>query len=370
MKLCIITRFFPKDYYGGGESVIYNIWKKASSKYDVSLISGWTKDPELLPDNSYKVDLRSKNRFVRYLKLFFAVKRFVREIKPDIIHTNTMEIPETGIPTIVMIHHVSHFLDISNRQNSFFANLRLSIQRNLVIARLKRAKFIVTVSNATKDDLLKLGINEEKIRVVHNGIDFDRFDEVKKKIIKAKKIDKNRIFKIVYPSRISPEKGQHIAIDAYKQLPTGIKSKIKLILAGFVSDNRYLAQIQALAQSENIEILPNVEFIEQYYFFADLIIFPTLLKEGFGLVAAEALACEKPIIASDMPAIKEVVNDYGVLIEPNNAEKLAGAIIDVYKNRKKYEALAKKGNVYVRKNFSWETAFGKYQKLYEKISNT
>ncbi len=368
MKLCIITRFFPKDYYGGGESVIYNIWKKASSKYDVSLISGWTKDPELLPDNSYKVDLRSKNRFIRYIKLFFGVKRFVRHIKPDIIHTNTMEIPETGIPTIVMVHHVSHFLDIGNKQNSFFAKLRLRIQKKLVVNRLKRARFIVTVSNATKDDLLKLEIDVAKIKVIHNGIDFDRFDETKKKIIKAKKIDKNRIFKIVYPSRISPEKGQHIAIDAYKQLPTEIRSKTKLVLAGFVSDNRYLAQIQALAQGKNIEILPNVAEIEQYYFLSDLIIFPTLLKEGFGLVAAEALACSKPIIASDMPAIKEVVNDYGVLIEPNNAEKLSAAIVDVYKNKKKYAALTKKGNAYVRKNFSWETAFEKYHELYEKIS--
>src|SRR3989338_2485343 len=209
MKLCIVTRFFPKDYYGGGESVIYNIWKKArENNYEVSLISGWTKDPKLLPDNCHKVDLRSKNRFMRYIRLFSAVKRFVKDIKPDIIHTNTMEIPETGIPTIVMVHHVSHYLEPGR---SAIENFRLIIQRKLVKRRLQKARFIVAVSNATKDDLIRLGIAPEKIRVIHNGIEFERFDNFKKKksdrIIdkiktNTKKTADSRLFTIVYPSRI------------------------------------------------------------------------------------------------------------------------------------------------------------------------
>ena len=369
MKLCIVTRFFPKDYYGGGESVIYNIWKKArENNYEVSLISGWTKDPKLLPDNCHKVDLRSKNRFMRYIRLFSAVKRFVKEIKPDIIHTNTMEIPETGIPTIVMVHHVSHYLEPGK---SIIENLRLTIQRKLVTRRLQKARFIVAVSNATKDDLIRLGIASEKIRVIHNGIEFERFDDFKKKNpndkTRTKKKGEGKLFTIVYPSRISPEKGQHVAINAIKLLPKELLDNVKLILPGFVSDANYLKQIQALAQGYPIEILPNVQEIEQYYFLADLIIFPTLLKEGFGLVAAEALACSKPIIASDMPAIREVVDKYGMLIEPNDAARLANSIIEVLKNRKRYAALAKKGNAYVRKNFSWEAAFEKYEELYEKI---
>ncbi|MBI2136152.1 glycosyltransferase family 4 protein [Candidatus Woesearchaeota archaeon] len=382
MKLCIVTRFFPKDYYGGGESVIYNIWKRAAVRYEVSLISGWTKDPALLPADSYKVDLTSKNRFLRYIRLFSAVKRFVKEIKPDIIHTNTMEIPETGIPTIVMVHHVSHFLDIVNIQNSFFARLRLRIQRNLVVSRLNRARFIVTVSNATKEDLIRLGIDQEKIRVIHNGIDFERFDSIKKNIgssrlknekgkpQKERKVqnDKDSRFTIAYPSRISPEKAQHIAINAIKLLPKELLDKVNLVLPGFVSDENYLKELQSLIQGYPVEILPNVDNIEQYYFLADLIIFPTLLKEGFGLVAAEALACSKPIIASDMPAIREVVNEYGMLIEPNNPARLANAMIEVFKDKKKYAALANKGNIYVRKNFSWETAFGKYEELYGEIA--
>jgi len=373
MRICIITRFFPKDYLGGGENVIYNIWKRAiENNYEVSLISGWTKDQKLLPDNCYKVNLTSKNRFIRYIKLFFSVKRFIKEIKPDIIHTNTMEIPETGIPTVVMVHHVSHYLEPGK---SVIENLRLNIQRMLVKRRLQKARFIVAVSNATKDDLIRLGIASEKIRVIHNGIEFERFDAFKKKNAndktrtKPKKTVNDRLFMIVYPSRISPEKGQHVAINAIKLLPKDVLDNVKLILPGFVSDADYLKEIQTLAQGYPIEILPNVENIEQYYFFADLIIFPTLLKEGFGLVAAEALACSKPIIASDMPAIREVVDKYGVLIEPNNPAKLVNAIIDITKDRKRYAALAKKGNAYVRKNFSWEAAFVKYDELYEEIYN-
>ena len=370
VKLLIVSRFFPKDYYGGGESVIFNIWKRAALKYDVCLISGWTKDPKLLPDNCYKVDLRSKNRFVRYIKLFFSVKKIVRLIKPDIIHTNTMEIPETGIPTIVMVHHVSHYLEPAK---SAIENLRLIIQRKLVTRRLQKARFIVAVSNATKDDLIRLGVASEKIRVIHNGIEFERFDNFRKNNANhktgTKKTVNRKLFTIVYPSRISPEKGQHVAINALKLLPKELLDDVKLILPGFVSDANYLKELQALAHDYPIEILPNVDNIEQYYFLADLIIFPTLLKEGFGLVAAEALACSKPIIASDMPAIREVVDKYGVLIEPNNPARLANSMIEVFKGKKRYAALAKKGKAYVRKNFSWEAAFRKYDELYQKIYN-
>jgi glycosyltransferase involved in cell wall biosynthesis len=365
MKICIATRFFPQDYVGGGENVIFNIWKNAVQKeYEVKLISGWVKDPALLPKSAYKVDLRSKNRFIRYFKLYRAVKKFVSREKPNVVHTNTMEIPALSVPTIVMVHHVSHFVEI---KGSFFERIRLMLQRELVIKRLEKAKYIVAVSNSTKEDLERLGINPSKIRVIHNGIDFERFDRIKKGILDVLK--KQKEFVIVYPSRISKEKAQHVAIRAFKELPLEIREKCRLVLPGFVSDRKYLSRLKKHIQGYNIDILENVESIEPYYLAADLVIFPTMLKEGFGLVAAEALACSKPVIASDVPAVREVLGKYGTLVEVGSINKLKDAIIDVYKHRKRYERIAKKGNDYVRKTFSWKKAFEKYDKLYEEIGS-
>ncbi|MFC1800490.1 glycosyltransferase family 4 protein [Nanoarchaeota archaeon] len=357
MKLLIITRFFPKDYLGGGEEVVYNIWKNAKKHYDVSLISGWVNDPKLLPEDTHTIDLRSKNRFIRYLKLYFGVKKYIKITKPDVIHTNTMEIPETSTPTVVMVHHLGHFFGKSH-EKSMLSKLRLKMQKSLVKKRLNRAKQIVTVSKATRDDVIKLGINPEKIEVIYNGIDVDK--------LKPKETN-NKKFTIVLPSRISREKGQNIAIDAIKLMPDDIKKKLELVIVGFVSDERYLNELKDKAKNLPITIEANVPDIVKYYQKADLIVFPTLMYEGFGLVAAEAMCCEKPVIASNFPAIKEVVNENGILVNPNDSKELSEAIVKLFKNKSMRDKFSKQGRKFVLNNFTWDIAFKKYKKIYDKL---
>jgi glycosyltransferase involved in cell wall biosynthesis len=353
MKLAIITRYFPKDYFGGGESVVYNVWKRAIDIYDVSLISGWVKDPALLPERAYSFDLRSKNRFVRYLKLYFNSKKFVKQIKPDVIHTNTMEIPNFNIPTVVMVHHIGHLIGSMGK-----VKLMAKFQKYLVKRKLNKVKQIVTVSNATKNDLIKIGVNPGKIKVIYNGIDVDKF--------KPKKVN-NEKFTIVYPSRISREKGQHLAIKAIKELSEEHKKRIKLIIAGYVSDKSYLDELKYMAKGLPIEIKTNVAKIEEEYMNSDLVIFPTLMFEGFGLVAAEAMCCEKPVIATDVPAVREVVREDGILIKLGDHKALSNAIIKLYNNPNLREKFGRDGRKFVLKNFTWNIAFKKYKEVYEKL---
>lgn len=356
-RLCIVTRFFPKDYLGGGESVIYNIWERAKKDFDVSLISGWVNSPKLLPKGTYAIDLRSKNRFVRYKQLFFGVKKFAAEIRPDLIHTNTMEIPVTGIPTVVMVHHLGHFFGLSH-EKGLLSRLRLRFQKKLVRRRLQRAKHIVTVSKSTKDDIIKLGVSPKKIDVIYNGIEVDKF--------KPKKTS-NKKFTIVVPSRISAEKGQDVAIEAIRSLPEDMKKKVELQIVGFVSDKKYLAKLQSLARGLPVKIKANVPDIVPYYQNADLILFPTLMYEGFGLVAAEAMCCEKPVIASDFPAVREVVTKNGILVKPGSYKQLAEAVQILYSDKKLRTKFGKEGRKFVLSNFTWDIAYKKYKKVYEKV---
>lgn len=351
MKLAIITRYFPQDYFGGGESVVFNLWKMAKDVYDVSLISGWVNDPKLLPEGTYSVDLRSKNRFIRYLRLYFNSKQFVKKINPDIIHTNTMEVPNFGIPTVVMVHHIGHLIGNTGEQN-----IMTKIQIALVKRKLNRATQIVAVSNATKDDLVNIGVDESKIKVIYNGIDTSRF--------KPKKA-RNKKFTIVYPSRISREKGQHLAIKAVCELDDKFRKKVRLVIAGFVSDKSYLDELKFAAKGLPIEIKQNVDKIEEEYMNADVVIFPTLMYEGFGLVAAEALCCGKPVIATDVPAVREVVKDNGILIQFGDYKELADAIVKLYNEPKLREKFGREGRKFVLKNFTWEIAFKKYREVYE-----
>ena len=363
-KILIISRFFPEDYKGGGESVIYNIWKNACKHYDVRLITGWVNDPKLLPTGTYAVDLRSKNRFIRYFKLYFAVKKYANKIKPDLIHSNAIEVPKLKFPTIVTSHHLGHML--GKVKETPLNQIRTKIQKVFLKKRYKQFKKILAVSHSTKNDLIELGINPKKIKVIYNGIETDKFKPQNTKTKQEK-----QKFIILYLSRISREKGQHIAINAIKHLKQTLPNKqiqnIALYIVGFVSDKKYLNQLKRLSKDLPVKIISDAPNIIDYYNKCDLFIFPTMMTEGFGLVSAEAFCCKKPVIASDYPAIREVVKENGILVPPGKSKPLANAIIKLYNDPELRKKFATNGRKFVLKNFTWDIAFKKYKEVYDSI---
>ncbi len=359
-RVLMITRYFPEDYKGGGEYVIYNIWKNASLYFDVKLISGWVNDPKLLPPGTYTVDLRSKNTFIRYLKLYFAVKKHVKKIKPDLVHTNTIEIPKLNVPTIAMSHHLGHLLGKTNE--SFIIRLKLRFQKALAKIRYNRFDKITAVSESTKNDLIELGVDPNKIEVIYNGIEVEKFKPDNKKT----KFEKRK-FIILHLSRISKEKGQHVAIKSLSYLPKEIREKVMLYIVGYISDKKYYSELKKLSEGLPVKLIGDVPDIVEYYQKCDILVFPTLMTEGFGLVSAEALCCEKPVIASDYPAIREVVRDNGILVPPNDVNELANAIVRLYENPKLRTKFGKNGRKFVLNNFTWDIAFEKYKKVYDNI---
>lgn len=351
--MCYITRLFPKDAVGGGELLISEIWKRAKGMHEVNLISGWKNDPNLLPKGTYTINQKNKNKFWNYFKFYRKSKKYLKEIKPDIINASCLEIPKVDTPTVMTICHLGHLLGHVGKPN-----LIIKLQRYLAKKRIKKADRLIAISKSTHDDLLKLGAEKEKIRIIYPGIDFKKF--------KPKKT-KNKKFTIVYPSRISREKGQHIAIEAIKKIPLETLKDMELILVGFVSDKEYLNELKRLAFSWPIKFELNVDNIVKYYQKADLIIFPTLMYEGFGFTAAEALACEKPLIASDFPSIREIVGKNGLLIKSGNMDDLSSSIEILYENKVLRDMFAKKGRKDVLKRFNWEKSFREYCKVYEEL---
>ena len=353
MKLTFITRLFPEDSFGGGELHTYEIWKRARKVYDVSLISGFKKDLNLLPKNTYTINQRSKNKYLNYLKFYLNSKKYLKEIKPDLIHATCYEFPSLDIKTVFCSYHLGHLLGYIGKQT-----LLKKLQLLLIKKRLKKFDKIVAISNSTYNDLLKLGVKKEKLKLIYPGIDFKKF--------KPKKT-KNKKFTIVYPSRISREKGQHIVIEAFKKIPLETLKEMELIIVGFVSDKNYLNELKKLAFSWPIKFELNVDNIVKYYQKADLIVFPTLMYEGFGFIAAEALACEKPLIASDFPAIREIVGKNGLLVKPGSVEDLKSSIEILFENKILRNSFAKKGRKSVLKRFNWEKCFKEYCKIYEEL---
>lgn len=355
MKLAILCRYFPKDAIGGGENYIYEVWKRARHDYRTYLISGWRKNPLLLPPNTRKIDLRSNNTFVNYSRFFKHSAKYLKEIKPDLIQSTCYEFPSMGIPTVITVCHLGHLM------GKVGYSLKRALQKDVTIKRFKKADKLIAISRSTMNDLIKLGIPEDKVHLAYTGINVENYH------IKETNNDK---FIILCPSRISREKGQHIAIEAVKLLPKNIREKIKLQIVGFVNDEDYLKELKGMSKDLDVEFLSNVPKIEDYFMDCDLVLFPTMMWEGFGIVAGEALACEKPVISSDYPSVREVCGEFGLFVKPGDAKILSENILNVYKDENLRERISKGGRKWIVDNYSWDRVYKEHKKVWEDVLAT
>ncbi|WP_299130579.1 glycosyltransferase family 4 protein [uncultured Winogradskyella sp.] len=153
-----------------------------------------------------------------------------------------------------------------------------------------------------------------KVRIMYNAIDVHKFNtisiEEKHNFRREIGLEKDH-FVFMWCSQDRPKKGLHIVLDAFAKVYKENKSA-RLIIVGI---NREINQ-------EGVLVVGRVEnhLLPKYYQQSDVYLFPSLWKEGFGIVLAEALHCGCYVIASNQGSIKEVLGngDYGRVVEYPN----------------------------------------------------
>ncbi|WP_299110584.1 glycosyltransferase family 4 protein [uncultured Winogradskyella sp.] len=153
-----------------------------------------------------------------------------------------------------------------------------------------------------------------KARVIHNGTDSNQFKRINS-TQKSQLRDQNNINKdavvFLWCSQNRPKKGLQMVLEAFQKVYVNNKN-IQLLVVGITKE---------LNQEgvTSIGRVPNKE-LHMFYQLSDVFVFPSLWKEGFGIVLAEALKCGCYCIASNQGGIPEVLNfgEYGVLVENPN----------------------------------------------------
>lgn len=218
---------------------------------------------------------------------------------------------------------------------------------------------IIAVSEAVKRHLVAQGIDADRVRVVHDGIDLSRFNPVS--LADAKKRlgwDKNSPVFGVF-GRLSEEKGQRIAIEALYLL-TREKPSARLVIAG---DGRDRADLEVAAQtlgiSDSVEFAGFVEDVSALMSACDAVIVPSL-KEGMGLAAVEAMALQRPVIASMVGGLSEVVTqrETGILVAPCDPKALSESMAELVQNPDVADAMGKRGRADVQGRFDLDRQVG------------
>lgn len=222
------------------------------------------------------------------------------------------------------------------------------------------AKEVITVSEYIKNKVKSVD-DFNGIKVLPNAIDDKLFTKTNFKNLREKySIDKNDIV-IGYAGRITEEKGILELVQAFKKL-SNINKKIKLLIVGSqwygnLEKDEYISKID----SEMQEIRDKVVFtgyidlkdMPLVYNTMDIVVIPSLCNEAFGCVAIEAMAMGKPIIASKVGGLPEIVKDqfgFTIQIDGDFVENLYSKIKYLVENDSLRNEYGKKANEEFEKN--------------------
>ncbi len=254
-----------------------------------------------------------------------------------------------GSPSVVTIHDLAYeyFPDL-------FLKSDLYKLKNWTRTAVKAASRVIAVSQATKDDLVKLyGTDPNKITVIHNGYDSDIFNTKSK--IESSHLDNFNLVPfnyLLFLGTIQPRKNAIKLVQAFRLLKEkGYKGK--LVLAGKIG---WMSEesLQVIKNSQDARDIVMTGYVSDetrlaLYRGAEVYVLPSLY-EGFGVPAIEAMGCGVPVAVANNSSLPEVVGSAGVLFDERDPVDIALAIMELKKDR---EGWSKK-SLNRAKHFSWD----------------
>jgi len=391
-SLAIFNTQPPHIYFGGVERRIIEVSKRLSSRVDVTIYcgakAGFSKPLNL---SGVKVfPLFSTDLFFPLDNWFFncSVQRGFSRIRTDVLEAHTvsgygvlraMEEHKVKKPLIQVVHGVLAD-EYAQSSRGVHPTLRTKASRlfmrylsRLEMEAARKATLVVAVSKYSSQRMVELyGVEEDKVRVVPNGVDPKVFrplkglDALKRKLgIQGKRC-------VLFVGSLTPRKGVHFLIEAAKHVLVREKDTVFLVVGEGPLKRFLISYSKRLGARRNFIFIGKVsdEILPQIYNCADIFVLPSL-QEGQGITLLEAQACAKPVIAFNVGGVGECVKhgETGLLIKPESF-KLGDAIIKLLRDEALRVKMGASGRRFVCESFSWdvtaEKMFDTYVEAIEK----
>lgn len=242
----------------------------------------------------------------------------------------------------------------------------------------ENADVFIAITNRAKEALILEGVKEEKIHVTPIGVNLSRFKPRKKDKILLNKLGLNENdFVILFIGRLTWQKGIYDIIYAAKMIlkDTELRNiSTKFLFTGDGPEKENMKNvIKKLELSKNVKLIGTFPYheIHKLYNLADIFVLPSIPAKGwqeqFGIVLVEAMASGVVAISTLSGSVPEVVNDAGILTQPNNPLSLYNEIKKLILNRELREELRKKARNRAEKEFDSEKIAIKIGKIYEDL---
>lgn len=282
--------------------------------------------------------------------------KLVRDRKIDVVHCHSIHVFYYALMMLGIKKNRKYILTIHNE--TVYKTLS---KPEILLHRLFLHR-ITAISGAVKDSICTMGYPAQKIDIVYNGIDFQKYSELKADVRRDKK-------RVLCVGRMNPpEKGQDILIHAMKEVLTK-DSKIECWFAGGNPETHdYLGDMMTLADelgtSQSVCFLGDCHDVPVQLANADLVVVPSR-EEGFGLAMVEAMAAKVPVIATRTGGPSEIIEDgvNGFLVECENPHQMAEKILQVLGMES--SEITKRAYDYAFHNFNIQNTVRGMRKTYE-----
>jgi glycosyltransferase involved in cell wall biosynthesis len=217
----------------------------------------------------------------------------------------------------------------------------------------------------TVREVLEIKGFQKPMRIAPFGVNLDMF--------KPNRQNKNEVFTIGYIGRLLPAKGLHILIEALSQIKTG---NWRLLIVGDGPERLEIERrVEKYGLQDRCEFVGAVPYdvTPTYFQKLDVLVVPTIttksIREQFGRVIVEAMACNVPVIGSSCGAIPEVIGNAGIVVPENDSVSLAVQLERIINDEELRNSLAILARERVEKHYTWERVAEKIYSLYRQVLN-
>jgi glycosyltransferase involved in cell wall biosynthesis len=384
--LQVIPYFYPAWRYGGSVRVAYDLCRKlVENGHSVTVYTSDTGNENALGDCVAKrvegvnvFYFKNLNSFAAERKLFLtpsllsAVRNDVKSF--DIVHIHGIRtsqnpilhyfLKKNSVPYVVQAHGAIPRVGM--------AKMKLVYDLLFGCRLLKDASKVIALAPVEAQQYERMGVLEEKIAIIPNGIDLSEYAKLPPKGCFKKKFNIPEDKKVIlYFGRIHKNKGIDFLVRAYNYLIKNMKLEHTLmVIAG--PDDGYLSRTRSLVSSFELSdkvvftgILQGKKKIEAYV--DSNVVVNVEPRNVFGLVPLEAAACSTPVIVCRGNAISEVIHKgkFGFSVEYDDIVELAESMHRMLDIDTMSKEMGREGRKFIFENYGWTDIVPRLERVYE-----
>ncbi len=300
------------------------------------------------------------------LQAVWAVTIIIRRHRVTLLHTNTLR-----------AHIVGSLAGLLTRAPVIWTLHDNTFPRALVRALAPIPRHVITVSHWLSDLYSPLSL-AHKITVIHNGLPLDAPLASAAGLREELSIPSD-VRLVISVGRLVAGKAPHLFMEAAQRVAPSMPEVYFILVGGpdrlepGQRPSSYGDQLAKAVRASNLGqrliLTGHRSDVERFYAAADLLVYCPALPEGFGMPPLEAMRYARPVVASAVGAVPEIVVDgqTGRLVPPGNVEALTGAMLDLLGNPDRARALGLAGQVRLKREFDLRTQAARVMQVYETV---